>query len=307
MGASAYPQLPVTTVVTPKSERGVTSGSQKRLASRCVCGSMNPGATEPRPSSSSASRPVCPLPGDPVAVDARRPRTRDHRCRRRRPRPVPRGRAAPSSSGDGSNTPVVRRTLPEHAGTPLRVQVGRHARGDVGGLLVPRSRQAEPELSPSRSCTRATRSARGSYGTALPGAEGARVARCGEVVGVGLPGEAVESWKYGAVGKPLWSAPWAHHPDNIGDGKHPPGLHRDATSIESVDGADGVGEVGPREDLERQRLVLQRCQRRPRVPPGAEGEGRDGRSPPPTDRHRSLRDRVAPGTGFSRCASSGPV
>ena len=91
-----------------------------------------------------------------------------------------------------------------------------------------------------------------------------------------------ESWRYDAVGKPLWSRAVGHISlDDLGDGRTTCALHRDLRDVQSVDAADRDGEVGPREDLERQRLLLQGDQRRPRVPPGR-GRRRRRRAPPPT-------------------------
>jgi hypothetical protein len=55
-GAKETPQLPTTTVVVPCQHAGVPSGSHMSCASRCVCGSMNPGVTT-RPSASIVRQP----------------------------------------------------------------------------------------------------------------------------------------------------------------------------------------------------------------------------------------------------------
>ena len=186
-----------------------------------------------------------------------------------RARPAPPGRAAPSSSGDGSRTAEVRRTLggmQEHHyeivldATPEEVWEVFWYRGPdkpkpelvTIEILHPGNEIGEGLV---RHCTFPVPKVLGSGG----------VGKSWEWVTQVKP---YESWRYDAVGKPLWSrAVGPHQPRRPRRRAHARALHRDLRDVQSVDAADRAREVGPREDLERQRLLLQGDQRRPRVPP----------------------------------------
>ena len=75
-----------------------------------------------------------------------------------------------------------------------------------------------------------------------------------------------QSWKYDAIGKPLWSRAEGHiFLDDLGDGRTR--VRFIESTRRSTRGCAGSGSrMGPREDLERQRHVLRRDQRRAPVP-----------------------------------------